>query len=165
MKAEVPASYIAELKKLRLEQNKIREDILDVDRLGEMICVEKEASPRKRINNKGKGFENNLKLGENQVMEASGYAETVLNVLRDNYIPKYTMVTLVLILIMMMYHVVFDDNFSTVQSLRTGEWPPFWEELVRDNTEHFGIVDPATVIYIFIIDMIIVVSTHLAVEE
>ena len=40
------------------------------------------------------------------------------------------------------YHVVFDDDFSTVQYLRTGERPPFWEELVRDNTEHFGIVDP-----------------------
>ena len=36
LKAEVPASDIAELKKLRLEQ-KIREEIRDVDRLEEMI--------------------------------------------------------------------------------------------------------------------------------
>ena len=43
---------------------------------------------------------------------------------------------------MMMYHVVFDDDFTTVQRLRTEERPPFLEKLVRDNTKNFGIVDP-----------------------
>ena len=101
--------------------------------LREKVRVEKEARARKRIDDEAKRFENNLKFGENQVMEVSGYAEN----------PKYTMVTLGLILIMMMYHVVvFDDNFSTVQRLRTVERPPFWEKLVRDNTKNFGIVDP-----------------------
>ena len=98
----------------------------------EKVRVEKEARARERIDDEAKRFENNLKFGENQVIEASGYAE----------ITKYTMVTLGLILIMMMYHVVFDDDFSTVQRLRTEERPPFWEKLVRDNTENFGIVDP-----------------------
>ena len=43
------------------------------------------------------------------------------------------------------YHVIFDNNFSTVKYLHTGgERPPFWEELVRHNTEHFGIIDPTT---------------------
>ena len=59
LKTEVLASDIAELKKLRLEQ-KIREDIRDVDRLGEMIrekvWVEKEASTRERIDDEVKRF-------------------------------------------------------------------------------------------------------------
>ena len=42
---------------------------------------------------------------------------------------------------MMMYHVVFDDDFRTVLYVRTGERLPFWEKLVRDNTKNFGIVD------------------------
>ena len=100
--------------------------------LREKVRVEKEARARERIDDEAKRFENNLKFGENQVIEASGYAEN----------PKYTMVTLGLILIMMMmYHVVFDDDFSTVQYFRTEERLPFWEKLVRDNTKNFGIVD------------------------
>ena len=107
LKAEVPASDIAELKKLvRLEQ-KIREEIRDEDRLEKMIHerirVEQEASARKRIDDEAKRYEN-LKFGENQVIEVTGYADTtVLNVIRDNYIAEYTMlVTLGLILILMM---------------------------------------------------------------
>ena len=106
------------------------------NRKQEMLCekvrVEKEARARKRIDDKAKRFENNLKFRENQVIEASGYAEN----------PKYTMVTLGLILIMMMCHVIFDDDFGTVQSLPTVERPPFWEKLVRNNTKNFGIIDP-----------------------
>ena len=113
LKAEVPASDIAELKKLRLEQ-KIREEIRDVDRLEEMIRekvrAEQEASARERIDDEAKRFEN-LKFGENQVIEATGYADTVLNVLRDNYIPEYTMVTLGMILIMMMIFKMFETCF------------------------------------------------------
>ena len=72
---------------------------------------EKEARAHERIDDEAKRFENNLKFGENQVIEASGYAE----------ITKYTMVTLGLILIMMMYHVVFDDDFSgSVYALKNG---------------------------------------------
>jgi len=104
LKAEVPASDIAELKKFRLEK-KIREEIRDADKLEEMIRekvrIEQEASARERINDAAKRFEN-LKFGENQVIEVTGYADTVLNVLRDNYIPEYTMVTLGMILIIMM---------------------------------------------------------------
>ena len=40
------------------------------------------------------------------------------------------------------FHVVFDDEFSTVQYLRSGERPPFWEQLVEQNTKHYGVVDP-----------------------
>ena len=37
---------------------------------------------------------------------------------------------------------IFNDEFSTVQYLRSGERPPFWEQLVEQNTEHYGVVDP-----------------------
>ena len=97
LKAEVLASDIAELKKFRLEK-KIHKEIRDTGKLEEMIHekvrVEQEESARERIDDAAKRFEN-LKLGENQVIEVTGYADTVLNVLRDNYIPEYTMVTLV----------------------------------------------------------------------
>ena len=33
------------------------------------------------------------------------------------------------------YHVVFDDNFSTVPYMRTGEIPDHWSKLVEDNSE------------------------------
>ena len=33
------------------------------------------------------------------------------------------------------YHVVFDDTFSTVPFLRSGEEPPNWVELVRTSSE------------------------------
>eukprot|EP00957_Ditylum_brightwellii_P044675 3386972-Ditylum_brightwellii.AAC.1 len=32
------------------------------------------------------------------------------------------------------FHVVFDDDFSTVPFLRDGTVPPFWAELVKTNT-------------------------------
>jgi len=41
------------------------------------------------------------------------------------------------------FHVVFDDDFSTVEYIRTGKEPPFWQTLAaQNNTEHFGYVDP-----------------------
>ena len=52
--------------------------------LREKVRVEKEARARERIHDKAKKFEINLKFGENQDIEASGYAKN----------PKYTMVTL-----------------------------------------------------------------------
>jgi hypothetical protein len=33
------------------------------------------------------------------------------------------------------YHVVFDDTFSTVPFLRSGEIPPHWKEMVLNNCE------------------------------
>ena len=33
------------------------------------------------------------------------------------------------------YHLTFDDNFSTVEYLRKREVPPFWEEMVRTQSE------------------------------
>jgi hypothetical protein len=33
------------------------------------------------------------------------------------------------------YHVVFDDNFTTIPNLRVGSQPSNWEELVRSSTE------------------------------
>jgi hypothetical protein len=33
------------------------------------------------------------------------------------------------------YHVVFDDNFTTIPNLRVGSKPSNWEELVRSSTE------------------------------
>ena len=87
----------------------------------EKVCFQKEARVCERIDDEAKRFENNLKFGENQVIKALGYAKN----------PKYTMVILGLILIMMMFHVVFDDNFSTVQRFHTEERPPFWEKLVH----------------------------------
>ena len=40
------------------------------------------------------------------------------------------------------YHLVFDDNFSTVNYLQQGTIPPFWSDLVRNNSEDYGRVDP-----------------------
>ena len=42
------------------------------------------------------------------------------------------------------YHLVFDDSFTTVEYLNKGTTPPFWTDLVRHNTEDFGIIDPST---------------------
>jgi hypothetical protein len=36
------------------------------------------------------------------------------------------------------YHLTFDDKFSTVPYLRQREKPPFWEELVKTQTEFYG---------------------------
>ena len=127
LKAEVPASDIAELKKFRLEK-KIREEIRDADKLEEMILekvrIEQEASARERIDDAAKRFEN-LKFGENQVIEVTGYADTVLNVLRDNYIPEYTMVTLGMILIITMIFKMFKTCFR---------WKK--EPIIKDEKHH-----------------------------
>ena len=93
---------------MKFEENQV------IEASGEMIRekfrVEQQASARERIDDEAKRFEN-LKSGENQVIEATGYADTVLNVLRDNYIPEYTMVTLGMILIMMMIFKMFETCF------------------------------------------------------
>ena len=44
------------------------------------------------------------------------------------------------------FHVVIDDTFSAVEYLQSGKAPPFWDELVRHNTEQFGRVDPSDTI-------------------
>lgn len=36
------------------------------------------------------------------------------------------------------YHLTFDDKFSTVDYLRKREVPPFWEDLVRTQSEFYG---------------------------
>ena len=35
------------------------------------------------------------------------------------------------------YHLTFDDNFSTVEFLRKRETPPFWEDLVKNQSEFY----------------------------
>ena len=42
------------------------------------------------------------------------------------------------------YNLVFDDSFTKVEYLNTGNTPPFWKDLVCHNTEDFGNVDPST---------------------
>ena len=40
------------------------------------------------------------------------------------------------------FHLVFDDQFQTVEYLKSGDVPPFWNDLAKFNTEEFTPPDP-----------------------
>ena len=40
------------------------------------------------------------------------------------------------------FHLVFNDQFQTVEYLKSGDVPPFWNDLAKFNTEEFTPPDP-----------------------
>ena len=52
----------------------------------------------------------------------SGNVALVLNMLTSHVSPQY--------------HIVFDDDFTTVDYIQSGEDPPNWCKLVTDSSEH-----------------------------